>query len=196
MQRRRGPNMIGFYGLLQAIADGFKLLSKESVIPFSSNIFFFILSPSITFILALFSWAVIPFYEYILICDLNLSVLFLFFLSSVSVYSLIMSGWSSNSKYAFLGSLRSSAQLISYEIVMMLTLLPLFIKAESINLVEIVLDQQYSSNIFLFFPCFLLCFITLLAETNRVPFDLPEAESELVSGYTLNILLWVLFFFF
>lgn len=196
MQRRRGPNMIGFYGLLQAIADGFKLLSKESVIPFSSNIYFFLLSPSITFILALFSWAVIPFYDFIIICDLNLSVFYIFFLSSVSVYSLIMSGWSSNSKYAFLGSLRSSAQLISYEIVMLLTILPVFMKAESINLVTIVISQTYNFNLFLFFPCFILCFITLLAETNRVPFDLPEAESELVSGYMLNILLWALFFFF
>ena len=178
--------MIGFFGLLQAIADGFKLLSKESVVPYSSDLFFFLLSPAITFILALFSWAVIPFYDFVIISDLNLSVFYIFFLSSVSVYSLIMSGWSSNSKYAFLGSLRSSAQLISYEIVMLLTILPLFLKAESINLITVVLSQNYSMNVFLFFPCFVLCFITILAETNRVPFDLPEAESELVSGYNVE----------
>jgi len=186
MQRRRGPNVVGFWGLLQPIADGFKLLAKETVVPHSSNYFIFLLSPVVTFILALFSWAVIPFNEKVVLVDMNLSVFFIFITSSLSVYALIMSGWSSNSKYAFSGSLRSAAQLISYEIVMVITLLPVFLQASSLNLISIVEKQAYCFNVVIFFPCFVLCFITLLAETNRVPFDSPEAESELVSGYNVE----------
>jgi NADH-quinone oxidoreductase subunit H len=146
--------------------------------------------------LALFSWSVIPFCDNLVIADINFSIFFIFSMSTLGVYSIIMSGWSSNSKYAFLGGLRSSAQLISYEIFMLISILPILMDANSLNLILIVHNQGFCWNVFFFFPSFLLCFVAILAETNRVPFDLPEAESELVSGYMLNILLLGLFFFF
>lgn len=186
MQRRRGPNVIGIYGILQAIADALKLISKETLIPGYSNIYIFIISPIFTFLISMLCWSLIPFDFNIVISDINLGILFLFAFSSLGVYGIIMSGWSSNSKYAFLGSLRSSAQFISYEISMGLLIIPIILITDSFNITSIVLAQDTIFNCITFFPFFILFLITGLAETNRVPFDLPEAESELVSGYNVE----------
>ena len=186
IQRRRGPNVIGFLGLLQPLADGLKLFVKETIFPSNSNIYIFILAPLLTFILSLIGWSVIPIAETIVISDLNLGILYLFAVSSLSVYGIIMAGWSSNSKYPFLGSLRSAAQMISYEVSIGFIIVNICVCAGSFNLNSIVLSQTSVWFIIPLFPMFILFYISMLAETNRHPFDLPEAEAELVSGYNVE----------
>ena len=186
VQRRQGPNITGFYGLLQPIADGVKLILKESILPKSSNILIFYFAPIFTFTLALANWVVLPLGEGLVLIDINIGILYIFALSSLSVHSIIMSGWASNSKYAFLGALRSAAQMISYELSLGLTILSVLICAGTLNLTEIVIAQSKYFNILILFPMFIVFYICALAETNRHPFDLPEAESELVSGYNVE----------
>jgi len=186
IQRRRGPNVIGIYGLLQPLADGFKLLVKETIIPSNANKFLFILSPILTFIISLLGWVIVPFSKSAFIADLNIGILYILGISSLGVYGIIMAGWSSNSKYAFLGALRSAAQMVSYEISIGFIILTIVICCGSFNLQIIIEQQQQVWFVFPFFPLFLMFFISSLAETNRHPFDLPEAESELVSGYNVE----------
>lgn len=186
VQRRRGPNVIGVYGLLQPLADGFKLLVKETVLPSSSNKVLFFLSPILTFFISLMGWAVIPFDKFAILSEMNIGILYLFAVSSLGVYGVIMSGWSSNSKYAFLGALRSTAQMVSYEVSIGFIMLTIILCCGSFNLQIIIESQKYIWFIFVFFPLFLMFFTSALAETNRHPFDLPEAESELVSGYNVE----------
>jgi NADH-quinone oxidoreductase subunit H len=186
IQRRQGPNIVGFYGLLQPLADGIKLLLKESVLPRSANLMIFIFAPIFTFALALAGWAVMPFGEGLVLSDINIGILYIFAVSSLGVHSVIMAGWSSNSKYAFLGALRSAAQMISYEISLGVTMLSVILCANSLNLTDIVIGQNNNWYCIALFPMFILFFICTLAETNRHPFDLPEAEAELVSGYNVE----------
>ena len=197
VQRRRGPNVIGFIGLLQPLADGLKLFVKETTLPTSANINIFLLAPALSFILSLMGWAVIPLSEGIVVCDLNLGILYLFAVSSLNVYGILFAGWASNSKYAYLGALRSAAQMISYEISIGFTVLNVVICAGSFNLTSIVLAQQKIWFIFPLLPIFIIFYISMLAETNRHPFDLPEAEAELVSGYNVeySAMTFALFFF-
>lgn len=186
IQRRRGPNVIGFLGLLQPLADGLKLFVKETILPSNSNMYMFLLAPVISFVLSLIGWSVIPLGESVVISDINLGVLYLFSVSSLSVYGLIMAGWSSNSKYPFLGSLRSAAQMISYEVSIGFIIVNVCVCAGSFNLSKIIVAQEKVWYIVPLFPMFVLFYVSMLAETNRHPFDLPEAEAELVSGYNVE----------
>ncbi len=186
MQLRQGPMVVGPMGLLQPIADAVKLLMKETIFPTGANKVVFILAPIITFTLAMIGWAVIPFGEGLVIADINVGVLYLFAISSLGVYGILMAGWASNSRYAFLGALRSAAQMVSYEIAIGLIIINVLITAGSLNLSEIVRAQEGLWYFIPHFPMFMIFIASILAETNRHPFDLPEAEAELVAGYNVE----------
>jgi len=183
VQSRRGPNVVGPFGLFQTLADALKYIFKEIIIPSSANKIIFILAPIVTLTLSLTAWAVIPFSEQMVLSDINVGILYLFAVSSLSVYGIIMGGWASNSKYPFLGAIRSAAQMVSYEVSIGIIIINVLLCVGSLNLNEIVLAQENVWFVFPLFPMFVIFFISSLAETNRPPFDLPEAESELVAGY-------------
>jgi len=183
VQKRRGPNVVGPFGLFQSLADALKYIFKEIIVPASANKVIFILAPIVTMTLALVSWAVIPFSNEFVLANINVGILYLFAVSSLGVYGIIMGGWASNSKYPFLGAIRSAAQMISYEVSIGVIIINVLLIVGSLNLTDIVLAQEKIWFIIPLFPMFIIFFISALAETNRPPFDLPEAEAELVAGY-------------
>ena len=183
VQKRQGPNVVGPFGILQSLADALKYIFKEMIIPSSSNKVIFILAPIVTMTLALISWAVIPFGATQVLADINVGILYLFAVSSLGVYGIIMGGWASNSKYPFLGAIRSAAQMVSYEVSIGVIIINVLLCVGSLNLNDIVIAQQNLWFVIPLFPMFVIFFISALAETNRPPFDLPEAEAELVAGY-------------
>jgi len=183
VQKRRGPNVVGPFGILQTLADALKYIFKEIIIPASADKIIFVLAPIITLTLAFIAWAVIPFSNEMVLANLNVGILYLFAVSSLGVYGIILGGWASNSKYPFLGAIRSAAQMVSYEVSIGIIIINVLLCVGSLNLNKIVLAQENVWFIFPLFPMFIVFFISALAETNRPPFDLPEAESELVAGY-------------